>query len=141
MEQNPQKLPNEETFALQDYRQFVYKLECTKDEELKIRLDHAIDGLVTEAGELKTLIKKVKFYGAKIPRIKFLDEMADNLHYLVMAMNIMEVTFDDLMRLNKLKLKSRYPKGFSQEDALNRDRNKEREEMEKGVENAEESIS
>lgn len=124
-------IPKELDYVLQNYREFVYNLECTKNEELKTRLDHAISGLVTEAGELETLIKKVKFYGAKVPRINFLDELADNLHYLIMAMNILEVTLDDLMRLNQVKLRTRYPNGFTQEDALNRDRTKEQEKMEK----------
>ena len=140
MNQDPQKLPNEETFTLQDYRQFVHKLECTKDEDLRTRLDHAINGMASEGGELLDLIKAVKFYGKKVPRIKFLDEMADELHFLVMGMNILGVTFNDLIRLNKLKLRSRYPNGFTQEDAITRDREKEQKEMNKAVDNPEETI-
>lgn len=133
MEQN---LPKENDPKLQEYRKFVESMECTRSEDLKTRLDHAIDGLVTEAGELKTLIKKVKFYEAKIPRINFLDELADELHYLVMAMNILGVTLEDLMRLNQTKLKIRYPKGFNQKDALDRDKDKEQNGMEKEVQDS-----
>ena len=141
MNQDPKNLPVEDDPYIQEYRQFVLSLESTQDEELKVRIDHATDGLVTEAGELKDLMKKIKFQGASIPRINFLDEMADDLHYLVMLMNVLGVTFADLMRLNRLKLKTRYPKGFTPEDSKNRNTIKEQKEMEKSVDNTEETIS
>jgi len=133
-------LPKENDPVIQEYRRFVYNLECTKEEELKVRLDHAITGMATEAGELLDLIKKVKFYKKETPRIQFLDELADELHYLVMAMNILGVTFEDLIRLNELKLKARYPKGYSNENAINRDREKEQEEMDKSGNDLNETV-
>ena len=116
--------PKENDPKLQEYREFVFRRECTKGEELKVRLDHAITGLVTEAGELTDLMKKLKFYGKEIPRINYLDEMADSLHYLVMGMNALEVSFEDLMRLNMTKLRTRSPNGFTVESATNKDKEK-----------------
>jgi len=132
MNQTEQNLPKEDDLKLQEYRKFVYRMECTNTSDLKTRLDHAITGLVTEAGELAGLMKKLKFYeGVKIPRINFLDELADNFHYLVMAMNALDITLEDLIRLNKVKLKARHPSGFTAQTAVNKDKEKEQEEINK----------
>ena len=128
MEKQP---PTENDPNIQEYRQFVLNRECTREENIKIRLDHATDGLVTESGELKDLMKKIKFYKVEQPHIKFLDEMADTLHYLVMGMNALEVTFEDLMSLNMTKLRTRSPNGFDPEKAVNKNKEKEQEAIEK----------
>jgi NTP pyrophosphatase (non-canonical NTP hydrolase) len=127
------ELPKENDPKIQEYRQFVYRRECTKEKELKIRLDHSADGLTSESGELKDLMKKIKFYEIQIPKINFLDEMADVLHYLVMGMNALEVTFEDLMRLNMTKLRTRSPNGFTAESATNKDKEKEQEAINKAM--------
>ena len=80
-----QELPKENDPIIQEYREFVQSLECTKNEDLKTRLDHAITGIGTEAGELLELIKKVKFYHKETPRIRFLDEASGRVGCLVHA--------------------------------------------------------
>jgi len=122
--------PKEQDSKLQEYREFVHNRECTKEENLRVRLDHSITGLVTESGELADLMKKIKFYGVNIPRINFLDEMADTLHYLVMGMNALEVSFDNLMQLNMTKLRTRSPNGFTVESAVHKDKKREQKEIE-----------
>jgi len=126
--------PQENDPKIQEYRRFVLNRECTKEEEIRLRLDHAITGMVTESGELSDLMKKIKFYGVKIPRIKFLDEMADQLHYLIMGMNALNVSFEDLMRLNMVKLRTRSPNGFTIESAINKDKEGEQKAMESEIE-------
>jgi len=133
--------PQENDPKIQEYRRFVLNRECTKEEEIRVRLDHSITGMVTEAGELSDLMKKIKFYKASIPRIKFLDEMADQLHYLVMGMNALNVSFEDLMRLNMAKLRARSPNEFTPETAINKDKTKEQKAIESEMEDKGEKIS
>lgn len=126
--------PNEPYDKLEEYRKFVLNLECTKDKDTRTRLDHAITGLVTESGELSGLMKKIKFYGAEVPKINFLDELGDLLWYLVTAMNTFEITLEDLIRLNMTKLKARHPNGITFETAMNKNKGNEREAMVKEIE-------
>jgi len=115
-------IPKETDPKFQEYRGFVNNLECTKDKDLKTRLDHVITGIVTEGGELSDLMKKLKFYDAKIPRINFLDELGDLLWYLTAAMNCLEVRLEDLIHVNQIKLRKRYPTGFNVTNAVNKDK-------------------
>lgn len=122
--------PEESDSKIQEYREFVLRRECTKDSELRIRLDHGITGLVTESGDLSDLMKKIKFYKIQVARIKFLDELADNFHYFIMCLNALGVKLEDLMRLNMTKLRTRSPNGFDVESAVNKNKEKEREVIE-----------
>ena len=130
MEQKQNNLPKEKDPKLQEYREFVLGLESTKDEEVKTRLDHAISGLVTEAGELTGLMKKIKFAKATIPRINFLDEAGDLFWYFIVMLNVFGVTLEDIARLNTTKLKTRYPTGYTNREALEKDKDLEKERME-----------
>jgi len=124
-------LPKEQDPNFQKYRDFVYNLEGTKDKDIRTRLDHAITGLCSESGELAGLMKKIKFFEAKIPKINFLDELGDILWYLTDAMNVFEINLEDLIRLNMTKLRARHPDGFTNETALNKNKDKEQKEVDK----------
>ena len=124
----------EDNYKLMEFRRFVANLECTKADSVVRRFGHAITGIGMEAGELLTEMKKTVFYNiynGEINVEKVGDESCDLLHYLVMLTNILDISFDRLIELNIVKLKERFPNGFSQEAWLNRDKGKEREAMEK----------
>jgi NTP pyrophosphatase (non-canonical NTP hydrolase) len=132
-----EELRKEPDSTIQLYREFVLRRECTKDKDLQVRLDHAITGMVTESGELAGIMKKVKFYGKSQPKILFYDEMADVFHYLVMGMNALDITFEDLIRLNQTKLRARSPEGFSVESATEKNKEKEQKAVDEEMKNLE----
>lgn len=95
-----------------------------------IRLDHAADGLCTEAGEFKDTLKKYKFYGTPVDEVNLIEELGDLLYYCALACDGLNISFEDVMQINQNKLKTRYPDKFSQDNAENRDLNKERKILE-----------
>lgn len=119
---------------MKEFREFVAGLECTKNDPLVRRFSHAVTGLGTETGELLTEMKKTVFYGIRDGKIdveKVKDESCDLLHYFIMLTNVLGITFDELIELNIVKLKKRFPNGYSKESWLNRDKDAERETMRK----------
>lgn len=122
----------EDNSKLIEFRQFVANLECTKNDPVLRRFEHAVTGCGTEAGELLTEMKKSVFYDiyeGKIDIEKVKDESCDLLHYFIMLTNILGITFDELIELNTAKLIERFPNGFSREAWLSRDKDKEKEVM------------
>lgn len=115
-----------------EFRKFVAELECTKADSLVKRFEHAIIGIGTEAGELLTEMKKTviyDIYNGEINLEKVEDESCDLLHYFIMLTNVLGISFDKLIELNMVKLKERFPNGYSKEAWLNRDKNAEKEAM------------
>jgi len=90
-----------------------------------VRLLHAVMGMVTEAGELATELKKFIFYGKALDKVNLQEEVGDSLWYAGLATDIMKTTMDDIMSGNIEKLKKRYPDKFSESHALNRDKDRE----------------
>ena len=122
----------EDNPKLREFREFVAGLECTKNDPLVRRFSHAVTGLGTETGELLTEMKKTVFYGIRDGKIdveKVKDESCDLLHYFIMLTNVLGISIDKLIEMNIVKLKKRFPNGYSKESWLNRDKNAEREVM------------
>ena len=89
-------------------------------------LNHAILGLVTEAGELADVLKKRMAYGKPIDLVNLREEAGDILWYLPLLCRALDCNLEDIARINIEKLKKRYPDKFSQDKALNRDLEGER---------------
>lgn len=102
--------------------------ECTND------LIHGTMGIVTEAGELLDAIKKAMFYGKRVDTVNIKEELGDLLWYVAIIIQANDWTFEEIMDLNIEKLKARYPEKFTEEKALNRDLEKERNILERGSE-------
>lgn len=114
------------------FRKFVAELECTKADPLVKRFEHAVIGVGTEAGELLTEMKKTviyNIYNGEINLEKVEDESCDLLHYFIMLTNMLGISLDKLIELNIVKLKKRFPDGYSKAAWLNRDKNAEKEAM------------
>jgi len=93
-----------------------------------LRILHAGLGLTTEVGELMDNIKKHLIYGKPFDVINAKEEAGDILWYLAVYCNALGMTnFDEAMNLNIQKLKARYSKGFTPEEALTRNIDKEME--------------
>lgn len=86
-----------------------------------LRLLHAGMGMCTEGGEFVDAIKKHIFYGKTLDRTNMIEELGDMLYYIALAADELGTDLDTIMKSNICKLKARYPQGYSNNSALNRD--------------------
>lgn len=96
-----------------------------EDDKLMTLLHSAI-GLAGEAGEFADLVKKVIFQGKNFESLHLKLELGDSCWYIALAVDILKTTFNEILSGNIEKLKKRYPEGFSEEKANNRNINKEK---------------
>ncbi len=94
--------------------------------QISPRLEHAVYGLVTEAGELLDHLKRVRFYREKIDQNRLIGEAGDLMWYLALLCDELKVDFPGIWRQNIQKLRVRFPKGFSELGALERNIEKEK---------------
>jgi NTP pyrophosphatase (non-canonical NTP hydrolase) len=95
-----------------------------------IRLIHASEGMQTESAEFTDTIKKFLFYGKPLDVVNLKEELGDQLWYIAIACDTLGVSFDELMSVNIQKLKARYPEGFTEKKAIDRDISEERKILE-----------
>lgn len=113
---------------------FTMIQEKFKDNNL-IRLLHASMGLETEAGEFTDALKRHVFYNEKLDVVNLKEELGDILWYLAIASDILGTSLEEIMHMNIEKLKKRYEKGFSSNDAIYRNLDIERKTLESEGEN------
>lgn len=94
------------------------------------RLLHAAIGMATESGEFLDALKKHLFYGKPLDTVNLIEELGDQLWYIAIAMDALGTDFDTVQQTVINKLKVRYPDKYSDESALNRDLDAEREALE-----------
>lgn len=85
-----------------------------------LRLIHASLGLTTETAEIADAIKKHMMYGKPLDETNLLEEVGDVLWYANVLLNEIGASFDEAMAANIRKLKKRYPQGFTEQSAINR---------------------
>lgn len=92
------------------------------------RLEHAGHGIVTEVGELMDALKRHVYYGVPLDMVNLKEEAGDLMWYIAILLDELSQRFGitDVLAANIEKLKQRYPNKFSEEDAVNRDVEKER---------------
>lgn len=111
-------------FTEADFTEFVNHLFTAKREGPD-GFHHAASGLAGEAGEVLDHTKKHWVYERALDFPKVLEEMGDTLHYffqMMIKLNEVGVYCDlqTIMANNVVKLRKRYPNGFSKEDAIAR---------------------
>lgn len=111
--------------ASKEDAEFITRLQELSEQGLNIsRLDTAADGLAGEAGEIKDLVKKIKFHGKpwnEENRQKLIDESGDILWYWMNLCIALKVDPVESFLRNIKKLETRYPGGkFSVERSENR---------------------
>lgn len=77
-------------------------------------------GLTGEAGEVSDLVKKYLFHGHDLEREEMIKELGDVCWYISLLCHAINVSLDEVMLSNIIKLKRRYPEGFSSEASINR---------------------
>ena len=93
---------------------------CSKD------MFHAIIGILTEAGELAEALLNA-YTGVKpIDAVNVVEEFGDLFWYAAIGCNEAGKTFEQIQDTNIAKLKVRFPDKFTEENAINRDLEKER---------------
>lgn len=97
-----------------------------------MQLINGVVGLANEVGELADALKKHVEYGKPRDRENIKEEVGDCFWRLRQICDAVGLTFEECMQANIEKLKIRYPKEFSdiQAHEENRDREKERQAME-----------
>lgn len=95
-----------------------------------VRLLHAAMGLCTESGEFMDMLKKHILYGKPIDAPNLKEELGDLEWYIALAIEELNTTFGIIFETNIAKLRARYPNKFTEQDALNRNLNKERQILE-----------
>jgi NTP pyrophosphatase (non-canonical NTP hydrolase) len=91
---------------------------------------HMVMGISTEAGELLDAYKKHFAYGKELDVVNVGEEIADIMWYVSNLCRIKGINLEEILQRNIDKLKARYPDKFSQEKALNRNLDKERDILE-----------
>jgi NTP pyrophosphatase (non-canonical NTP hydrolase) len=93
-------------------------------------LIHAAMGVATESGELMDAVKRHLYYGKVIDKVNIKEEVGDILWYLAKIARDQGFSFDEAMEMNIAKLQRRFPNAFTNDEALNRNLDKERKAME-----------
>jgi len=116
-----------------DYDSISKRLAPEHCEALKRGFDllHAAMGLTTESSEFTDALKKHYFYGKPLDKVNLKEEIGDILWYCALALKALDSDFESVMETNIQKLKARFPEKFKEEQALNRDLDKERSILEK----------
>ena len=94
---------------------------------------HMALGMVTEAGEFADAYKKHFAYGKPLDVANCSEEGGDMMWYIGNWYRLTELDIHKALYTNIAKLKARYPKGFTQDKAENRDLSKERVILENGL--------
>jgi len=87
---------------------------------------HMLLGMLTELGEMSDAFKKNLAYKKPLDWVNVQEELGDLMWYVAGFCEINDLDFYAILRNNVKKLKTRYPEKFNEEDAINRNLDKER---------------
>lgn len=105
------------------FQEIIRKFYATnKDRKERFKynteLIHACLGLSGETGEVIDIIKKHVAYGKHIDIEQLKQELGDCLHYLARIIDIAGFDMAEIEKINIEKLNKRYPKGYTNKDAI-----------------------
>lgn len=112
MKDNPQGM------TLMEYQKAAQRTSNTCTSDAKIQ--NGLFGLAGEVGELCDLWKKHRYQGHGFDRGHMISELGDVLWYIVELACGLNVSLDVVAQTNIIKLKARYPEGFSADKSMNR---------------------
>ncbi len=91
------------------YKRFVSAGVSHEADSYRERLMLAGMGLSGETGEVCDHAKKVAFHGKDMDRNALLLELGDVLWYFALLADLYDITLDEVMRANVIKLCDRHP--------------------------------
>ena len=74
---------------------------------------HAVTGIVTEAGELMDVVKKLVVYNKLIDRTNIIEELGDIEFYMEQVRQNLRLARAETIQANMHKLAKRYPDGYT----------------------------
>jgi NTP pyrophosphatase (non-canonical NTP hydrolase) len=95
-----------------------------------IDLSHAILGMFTESAECADAFKRFLFYGTDLDKTNLKEEVGDVMYYVQLLCQSGGFTLEEAMDSNEAKLNKRYGDKFTEDAAINRDTDAEREILE-----------
>ena len=124
--QNNEKLG----YTIEQYQKEASRTFLTKGSR-DLDVLHCLVGMQTELGELEDPFKKEIFYGKELDKTNVAEEIADKMWYLVNLARIENIDLVKALQNNIAKLKVRFPDKFTEQNAIERNLEAERVELEK----------
>lgn len=110
-----------DNFTFDEYKKLAMRTAAIPEEDKESRLTHAALGLASEAGEVAGLLQK-EFQGHERDKNHIKKELGDCLWMIAEACDALDISMTEVAITNIIKLKTRFPEGFSKERSLNRDK-------------------
>lgn len=102
-----------------------YKIDCKRTLPKNLyRGEQLLQGLVgatTETAEALDIHKKTMWQDHPFERERLLSELGDAMFYISIAVDALDSSVDEIMRMNVEKRKKRYPNGWEPSRSQNRD--------------------
>jgi hypothetical protein len=99
-----------------------------------VRLLHSVIGIITEMGELIDILFACLFEGQEIDFKHIQEEYGDTFWYAALGLDAIGAQMESVLLANIMKLAARYPDGFKEFDAVNRNLTAERAVLEHHLE-------
>lgn len=116
-----------QTLKSDDYQVIFDRMTASKE---IVDIDHGITGIHTEGGELADAFKRYKYYGTELDYVNIKEEVGDLLWYVQLLAKACNFTMEEAMDMNEAKLRKRFGDKFTEEQAIHRDLDTEREILE-----------
>lgn len=100
--------------------------------DFNTRLLHSILGLCTESGEIAEAFHDSLLQNKEFDTVNFYEELGDLEWYKAIGLDELGMSFGGVNETVIKKLRKRFPEKFTEDNAINRDLNSEREVLEKG---------
>jgi NTP pyrophosphatase (non-canonical NTP hydrolase) len=91
---------------------------------------HMVLGMQTEAAEIADVYKKTIAYKKPLDFVNIKEEVGDLMWYVANLCNMNGWDLREILDTNIAKLEARYPEKFTEEQAINRDLDNERQILE-----------
>ena len=115
---------------LKEYRMAASRTSAQLDTLWEEQI-HYLMGMMTGIGELTDVFKRYLAYKQELDMINIGEEIGDLMWYLSNFCQVSDLDLEEILQKNTDKLMTRYPDKFTEEHAINRDIDKEREILEK----------
>lgn len=115
---------------IKEYQKLAFRT-CNDLGNLTANMTHMILGMQTEVGEFADPYKKHWVYGKELDLTNIKEEMGDLMWYIASTCEFNNWSLEEICKTNIEKLKARYPEKYTNENAINRNLDVEREILEK----------
>lgn len=116
--------------TLQEYK-IEAKRTCPSLDKNSDDIIHMSLGMQTECAEIADVFKKKLAYNKDIDWVNVKEEVGDLMWYIVNLCTFNEWNLEDILDTNIAKLRVRFPDKFTTENAITRNLEAEREQLEK----------